>query len=143
MTGIYFMELCLAGLFFLVRDADGNATCTPQAIITIVTVAFTALFHFSLVHRSGLHWLSSRPIFKQLMAQTGSKDFVFGTADVLRIAREAEEKTAAKQPGGRPRKLLIEEVEEEEDEKEVVSDSTNSESEGSVIVVRTTQSRAN
>ncbi|KFY97777.1 hypothetical protein V500_01921 [Pseudogymnoascus sp. VKM F-4518 (FW-2643)] len=68
---------------------------------------------------------------------------VFGTADVLRIAREAEEKTAAKQPGERPRKLLIEEVEELEDEKEVVSDSTNSESEGSVIVVRTTQSRAN
>ena len=26
MTGIYFMEICLAGLFFLVRDADGNAT---------------------------------------------------------------------------------------------------------------------
>ncbi|KFY03348.1 hypothetical protein O988_01543 [Pseudogymnoascus sp. VKM F-3808] len=73
MTGIYFMELCLAGLFFLVRDADGNATCTAQAIIMIVTMAFTALFHFSLDHKSGLHWLSSRPIFRQLTAQTGSK----------------------------------------------------------------------
>jgi hypothetical protein len=73
MTGIYFMELCLAGLFFLVRDADGNATCTTQAIVMIVTMAFTALFHFSLDHKSGLHWLSSRPIFKQLTAQTGSK----------------------------------------------------------------------
>ncbi|KFY90097.1 hypothetical protein V498_06181 [Pseudogymnoascus sp. VKM F-4517 (FW-2822)] len=74
MTGIYFMELCLAGLFFLVRDANGNATCTSQAIIMIVTMVFTALFHFSLDHRSGLHWLCSRPILKELMAQTGSRD---------------------------------------------------------------------
>ncbi|KFY91776.1 hypothetical protein V500_04475, partial [Pseudogymnoascus sp. VKM F-4518 (FW-2643)] len=73
MTGIYFMELYLAGLFFLVRNANGNATCTAQAIIMIVTMAFTALFHFSLDYRSGLHWLSSRPIFKELMAQTRSK----------------------------------------------------------------------
>ncbi|KFY03304.1 hypothetical protein O988_01575 [Pseudogymnoascus sp. VKM F-3808] len=41
------MELCLAGLFFLVRDADGNATCTAQAITMSVTMAFTALFQFS------------------------------------------------------------------------------------------------
>ncbi|KFZ12098.1 hypothetical protein V501_04383 [Pseudogymnoascus sp. VKM F-4519 (FW-2642)] len=73
MTGIYFMELCLPGLFFLVRDADGNAKCTAQAIIMIVTMAFNTLFHFSLDHRSGLHWLSSRPIFKELIAQTGSR----------------------------------------------------------------------
>lgn len=69
-------------------------------------------------------------------------EFVFSTADVLRIAREAEETTAAKRPRGRPRKRLIEEV-KEEDKEEVISDSTNSESEGSVIVVRTTRSRAN
>lgn len=67
------MELCLAGLFFLVRDASGNATCTAQAIIMIVTVAFTAVFHFSLDHRSGLQWLSSQPIFTQLMTQTRSR----------------------------------------------------------------------
>jgi hypothetical protein len=73
LTGIYFMDLCLAGLFFIVRDANGNTTCTVQAIIMIVTMAFTALFHFSIDHRSEFHWLSSRPIFKQLMAQTRSK----------------------------------------------------------------------
>jgi hypothetical protein len=73
MTGIYFMELCLAGLFFLVRDADENATCTAQAIIMIVAMAFTGLFHFSLDHGGRLHWLSSQPTFKQLVAQTRSK----------------------------------------------------------------------
>ena len=67
------MELCLAGLFFLVCNANGNATCTAQAIVMMVTVAFTALFHFSSDHRSGLHWLFSGPTFKQPMAQTGTE----------------------------------------------------------------------
>jgi hypothetical protein len=67
-------------------------------------------------------------------------EFVFSTistADVLRIAQEAEENTAAKRPRGRPRKRLIEEVEKEEDEEEeeVLSDSNYSESEGKVVLL--------
>ena len=69
-------------------------------------------------------------------------EFVFSTADVLKIAREAEEKPVAKRPRGRPRKQPIQEVEEEEEENEVLSSSANSESEESVIVVRNTRSRA-
>ncbi|KFY16725.1 hypothetical protein V492_01133 [Pseudogymnoascus sp. VKM F-4246] len=69
-------------------------------------------------------------------------EFVFSTADVLKIAREAEEKLVAKRPRGRPRKQPIQEVEEEEEENEVLSSSANSESEESVIVVRNTRSRA-
>lgn len=68
-------------------------------------------------------------------------EFVFSTADVLKIVQEAEEKPVAKGPCGRPRKRPIEEIEEEEEEEEVLSDSANSESEESVIVVRNTQSR--
>lgn len=68
-------------------------------------------------------------------------EFVFSTADVLKIAREAEEKLVAKRPRGRPRKRPIEEVEEEGVEQEVLSDSADSESEGSVIVVRNTRAR--
>lgn len=67
---------------------------------------------------------------------------MFSTADVLKIAREAEEKSATKQPRGRPRKRPIQEVEEEEEENEVLSSSTSSDSEESVIVVRNTRSRA-
>ena len=67
---------------------------------------------------------------------------MFSTADVLKIAREAEEKPVAKRPRGRPRKQPIQEVEEEEEENEVLSSSANSESEESVIVVRNTRSRA-
>ena len=57
LTGIYFMELCLAGLFFLVRDAENNASCTPQAGIMLAATALTALFHYALAGR-GLQWLS-------------------------------------------------------------------------------------
>jgi hypothetical protein len=58
-TGIYFMELCLAGLFFLVRDAENKALCTTQGIIMAVAIALTVLFHvllygaFSWVRLSG------------------------------------------------------------------------------------------
>lgn len=40
-TGIYVMELSLIGLFFLVRDAQGQPTCTPHAIIMIVVMVLT------------------------------------------------------------------------------------------------------
>jgi hypothetical protein len=48
---LYFMELSLAGLFFLVRDSNGDAACIGQATIMILTTILTALFHFSLDSR--------------------------------------------------------------------------------------------
>lgn len=45
-TGLYIMEVCLIGLFFLVRDAGNNAACIPQAIIMIVALILTAAFQF-------------------------------------------------------------------------------------------------
>ena len=47
-VGLYVMELCLIGLFFLVRDADNNSACFPQAIIMIVVMALTAIYQFLL-----------------------------------------------------------------------------------------------
>ncbi|RAL60250.1 hypothetical protein DID88_000030 [Monilinia fructigena] len=46
-TGLYVMELCLIGLFFLTRDEQGNAL-TAQAIIMIVALLLTALYQFLL-----------------------------------------------------------------------------------------------
>jgi len=43
-TGLYVMELCLVGLFFLVRDENNNAACVPQAIIMIIAAVFTILY---------------------------------------------------------------------------------------------------
>ncbi|KAJ8058673.1 hypothetical protein OCU04_012847 [Sclerotinia nivalis] len=46
-TGLYVMELCLIGLFFLTRDEQGEAL-TAQAIIMIVALLLTALYQFLL-----------------------------------------------------------------------------------------------
>jgi hypothetical protein len=73
LMGIYFMELCLAGLFFLVRDADDKPACTAQAIIMIAATGLTALFHYVLDHGNGLNWLSLQVILKWRAAQTSSK----------------------------------------------------------------------
>ncbi|CAG8207018.1 unnamed protein product [Penicillium salamii] len=40
-TGIYFMEVCLIGLFFLVRDQDDSVACKGQAICMIVVLVLT------------------------------------------------------------------------------------------------------
>ncbi|KAI4276994.1 MAG: hypothetical protein LQ337_002102 [Flavoplaca oasis] len=52
-TGLYVMELCLIGLFFLVSDADENGNsvgvpCRGQAIIMIVALILTVLYQFLL-----------------------------------------------------------------------------------------------
>lgn len=54
-TGLYVMELCLIGLFFLVQnaDAEGRAVGTPckgQAIVMIVVSILTVIFQVLLNH---------------------------------------------------------------------------------------------
>ena len=49
-VGVYFLELCLTGLFFLVRNVDGTGVpCKIQGIFMVVliilTIAFQVLFH--------------------------------------------------------------------------------------------------
>lgn len=43
-TGLYFMELCLAGLFFIVVDENKKHTCTPHGIVMIVCCILTILY---------------------------------------------------------------------------------------------------
>lgn len=47
-TGLYFLELCLIGLFFLQRDTNNQTACFPQAIIMIIILVFTVLYQFVL-----------------------------------------------------------------------------------------------
>lgn len=52
-TGLYVMELCLIGLFFLVRDADGSGRavgtpCKGQAIVMIIVFLLTILYQYLL-----------------------------------------------------------------------------------------------
>ena len=47
-TGLYFLELCLIGLFFLQRDEKNQVACFPQAVIMIIALVFTALYQLLL-----------------------------------------------------------------------------------------------
>ncbi|KZF22423.1 DUF221-domain-containing protein [Xylona heveae TC161] len=58
-TGLYIMELCLVGLFFLVRDEHDRASCKSQAIVMIVVGILTVAFQFLLNEAFG-------PLFRYL-----------------------------------------------------------------------------
>lgn len=45
-AGVYVLEIALIGLFLLVRDQNGIVACKSQAIIMIVVLILTAIFHF-------------------------------------------------------------------------------------------------
>ena len=49
-TGLYFMEICLIGLFFLVRDTAGHIACDAQGIIMAVVLVFTVLYQIWLMN---------------------------------------------------------------------------------------------
>ncbi|ENH63274.1 Putative protein RSN1 [Fusarium oxysporum f. sp. cubense race 1] len=58
-TGIYFMELCMAGLFFITEDENGKNTCTTHGIIMIVVLILTVLYQVLLNYSFG-------PLFRYL-----------------------------------------------------------------------------
>lgn len=43
-VGLYVMELCMIGLFFLVRDANGTVACKIQGIIMVVVTILTLVY---------------------------------------------------------------------------------------------------
>lgn len=47
-TGLYVLEIALAGLFFLVRDEHGKVGAVPQAIIMLIALVMTAGFQLML-----------------------------------------------------------------------------------------------
>ena len=54
-TGLYFMEVCLIGLFFLVRDTQQNIACEAQGIIMAIVFVLTIFYQIWLaVHFNGL-----------------------------------------------------------------------------------------
>ncbi|KAL4722073.1 hypothetical protein ACLX1H_010843 [Fusarium chlamydosporum] len=58
-TGIYFMELCMAGLFFITEDETGKNTCTPHGIVMIIVLILTGLYQVLLNYSFG-------PLFRYL-----------------------------------------------------------------------------
>jgi calcium permeable stress-gated cation channel len=55
--GLYLMQICLVGLFFLVRDTRDKIACDVQGVIMAVVLVFTFLYHIWLFNHLG-------PLFK-------------------------------------------------------------------------------
>ncbi|KAF2764136.1 DUF221-domain-containing protein [Teratosphaeria nubilosa] len=47
-TGVYFLELCLIGYFFISTGPDGNVACIPQGAIMIAVAVLTAAYQWQL-----------------------------------------------------------------------------------------------
>ncbi|KYG40938.1 hypothetical protein M433DRAFT_159674 [Acidomyces richmondensis BFW] len=47
-TGIYFLELCLIGYFFISTNPQGQVACIPQGAVMIVVLILTVLFQWQL-----------------------------------------------------------------------------------------------
>ena len=81
-TGLYVMELALAGLFFIVRDEDGKNACSAQGIIMIVALVLTIIYQ-SLLNRS------FGPLFRYLPItyedEACIRDEVFNRAQAQRL----------------------------------------------------------
>ncbi|KAI9800119.1 MAG: hypothetical protein M1833_003446 [Piccolia ochrophora] len=84
-TGLYVMELCLIGLFFLVRDSQGRAACSPQGIVMIVVAALTVLFQYLLNE-------AFSPLFRYLPItledEAVERDEAFARAQATRLTDE-------------------------------------------------------
>lgn len=89
-TGLYVMELCLVGLFFLVRDTNNGVACKVQAIIMIVVACLTVVFQYLLNDAFG-------PLFRYLPitledeAVRRDEEFERAQRKRLNLAEEEEE----------------------------------------------------
>lgn len=69
--GVYFLELSLTGLFFLVRNADDSGVpCKVQGILMVVLIVLTILFQALLYHE--VWQLGTSPAIEQLIALVSS-----------------------------------------------------------------------
>ncbi|EEP76111.1 conserved hypothetical protein [Uncinocarpus reesii 1704] len=87
-TGVYVMEVCLIGMFFLVRDQNGDVACEGQAICMIILLFATILFQFLLNQ-------AFRPLFRYLPItledEASRRDEEFARAQRRRLGLEDEE----------------------------------------------------
>lgn len=87
-TGLYVMELALAGLFFIVRDENGNNACSAQGTIMIVTIILTIIYQVLLNRSFG-------PLFRYLPItyedEACIRDEAFSRAQAKRLGLDDDE----------------------------------------------------
>jgi hypothetical protein len=94
-TGVYVMELCLIGLFVLIRDEEGRATCSVHSIIMVFVLVGTILFQIFLNWRFG-------PLLRYLPVNLGTTDVETmhqeGRSEDLSMIRTTREMHAIQSP---------------------------------------------
>ncbi|EGZ73212.1 DUF221-domain-containing protein [Neurospora tetrasperma FGSC 2509] len=97
-TGLYVMELCLIGLFFLAVDENDQVACVPQAIIMIIALILTILYQY-LLNRSFGPLLRYLPITFEDEAVIRDEAFQRAQERRLGIIRDDDEATALNRSG--------------------------------------------
>nr|OQO26374.1 hypothetical protein B0A51_06936 [Rachicladosporium sp. CCFEE 5018] len=93
-TGLYIMEVCLAGFFFLARDQNQNASCVPQGIIIIIVGLFTVIYHFML-NQTFAPLLRYLPITLEDDAVIRDEEFARAQASKFDSAAQEDEDSSA------------------------------------------------
>ncbi|KAL1955363.1 hypothetical protein VTO42DRAFT_8645 [Malbranchea cinnamomea] len=109
-TGIYVMEVCLIGMFFLVRDEKGAVACEGQAVCMIIVFILTILFQYLLNE-------AFNPLFRYLPItledEASRRDEEFARAQRRRLGLEDEDDDDKEQTDGREHgaKFIKDEIE--------------------------------
>ncbi|EOD52793.1 putative phosphate metabolism protein [Neofusicoccum parvum UCRNP2] len=101
-TGLYVMQLCLIGLFFLIRNGKNEVVCAPHAIVMIVTIILTMIYQYMLNKSLG-------PLFKYVPItmedEAQERQEQFEAALAQKWAELEEEEDGTKEKEDRPTPL--------------------------------------
>ncbi|KAJ9635394.1 sporulation-specific protein 75 [Coniosporium tulheliwenetii] len=112
-TGIYVFEICLIGLFFLVRNREGNVVCVPHAVIMIVFLVGTVLFQIQLNRFFG-ELILYMPVTMEDEAAARLKEY--------EVTHEDQPLNRADQEGGDVEAVLKQRDKKEQEEEKVMED---------------------
>jgi hypothetical protein len=98
-TGLYVLELCLVGLFFIATGVDGRLTCIPHGLAMLVVLALTVAYQFFLNRTFG-PLMDYLPVFGREQDPSSDRDNCNdqGAPDVGLQGSKAHGATEARRP---------------------------------------------
>ncbi|KAK5242258.1 hypothetical protein LTS03_009062 [Exophiala xenobiotica] len=97
-TGLYFMEVCLIGLFFLVRDTHNKVACEAQGIIMSIVFVLTMMYQIWLaVHFDGLYRYAPLQLMGDTLLRDNESQAPSPTSNVEHTGLASGETTADKE----------------------------------------------
>ncbi|RMZ77378.1 hypothetical protein DV737_g4397, partial [Chaetothyriales sp. CBS 132003] len=102
-TGLYFMEICMIGLFFLVRDTQGNVACEAQGIIMAIVLVATISYQIWLaVNFNGLYKYAPLRLEGEALIQDRKYEATRLTSDLPRDRPASEDTVESNEPPSHP-----------------------------------------